>query len=270
MTSATLIRLNSSGWPIRVFLFCFASAFALVLMDVFFNYGGLIESASLRRIFNITREDGLATWFMVIQTFCAGMVLALIAVVHRSRGAGIGRVTGWGLLSVFFVYLSADDGAEIHERLGSTFKVAFREADSAPIAQIQGWYPSYDWQLVVLPFLTCAGVLMLLFLLREFRSRKPRLVLFGAPAVMALAIGLDFLEGLDAVHPLNLHTWLQESYNLRSYTVSHFSKALEEFLEMCSIALLLGLFLQHLLKEAGPALGLNMQRVDTVKLIGSN
>jgi hypothetical protein len=259
MASATLIWLNSSDWPIRVFLFCFCSALALVLMDASLNYGGLIESASLRRIFNITREDGLATWFMVIQTFCAGMVLALIAVVHRCRGAGIARVTSWGLLSVFFVYLSADDGAEIHERLGSTFKAAAREGDSSAISQAQGWYPSYDWQLVVLPFLAGAGVLMLLFLLREFRSHKSRAVLFGAPAVMALAIGLDFFEGLDSAHPLDLHTWLQESFDLRAYTVSHFSKALEEFLEMCSIAMLLALFLRHLLDEAGPAVRLNVE-----------
>lgn len=265
MASAALIRLNSNDWPIRVFLFCFCCALALLLMDAFLNYGKLIESASLRRIFNITREDGLATWFMVIQTFCSGMVLALIAVVHRSRGAGIAAVAGWSLLSVFFVYLSADDGAEIHERLGSTFKAAAREAESGAITQVQGWYPSYDWQLVFLPFLVVAGVLMLLFLLRVFRSRKSRVVLFGAPAIMALAIGLDFFEGLDPAHPLNLHSWIEESYELRTYTVSHFSKALEEFLEMCSIAMLLALFLRHLLDVSGPVVKLNVEAdIDTL------
>ena len=64
-----------------------------------------------------------------------------------------------------------------------------------------------------------------------------------------LLFGLDFFEGLDSAHPLDLHTWLQESFDLRAYTVSHFSKALEELLEMCSIAMLLALFLLHLLEQ---------------------
>jgi hypothetical protein len=259
MSAATLIQLNSERWPLRLFLFCFCSALALVLMDAFLNYGKLIESVSLRRIFNITREDGLATWFMVVQTFCAGMVLALIAVVHRCRGANFARTAAWTLLSVFFVYMSADDGAEIHERLGSAFKATAREAESGTLVKAQSWYPSYDWQLIVLPFLAGAGLLMLGFLLRVFSTTSKRIVLFAAPLIMALAIGLDFFEGLDASHPLNLHAWLQNSYTLTSYTVSHFSKALEEFLEMCSIALLLALFLQHLLEEAGPGLGLGIR-----------
>lgn len=258
MTQATLIELNSDSWPRRLFLFCFCCVLALALMDIFLNYGKMIESASLRRIFNITREDGLATWFMVIQTFCAGIVLALIAVVHRSQGGSLGRSTGWGLLSLFFVYLSADDGAEIHERLGSAFKAAAKETEAGAVVQAQSWYPSYDWQLVVLPFLVGAGLLMLVFLLQEFRSRGSRIVLFLAPLIMAFAIGLDFFEGLDVAHPLNMHTWLRETYDLSSYTVSHFSKLVEESLEMCSIALLLALFLQHMLQQAGPALGLNM------------
>lgn len=259
MTQATLVELNSDSWPRRLFLICFSCVLALALMDAFLNYGKIIESTSLRRIFNITREDGLATWFMVIQTFCAGIVLALIAVVHRSRGGSMVRTAGWGLLSLFFVYLSADDGAEIHERLGSAFKAASRETETSAIVQAQGWYPSYDWQLVVLPFFVVAGLLMLVFLLREFRSRSSRIALFAGPLIMAFAIGLDFFEGLDAAHPLNLHTWIREAYNLSSYTVSHFSKSLEESLEMFSIALLLALFVQHLLKQAGPVLGLNMQ-----------
>ena len=260
MPGTTVMALNSERWPPRLFLFCFSCAVALVLMDVFLNYGKALDSVPLRRVFNITREDGLATWFMVVQTACAGLVLALIAVVSRSRGNSASKTAGWGLLSLFFFYLSADDGAEIHERLGSTFKAAARDAEAGTtLVEAQGWFPSYDWQLVVLPFFAVAGVLMLLFLLREFRTPQKRAVLFVAPVVMALAVGLDFFEGLDDAHPLNVHSALQERYDLTSYTVSHFSKAAEEFLEMCSIALLLALFVQHLLEKAGPGIALGVQ-----------
>ena len=242
------VRINVDGQrlPGRIFLFCLVVELLLVALDAFINYGHFIDIGPIRRLFNITREDGLATWFMVIQTFLA------------SRSASSSNWLSWGFLSGFFIYMSADDAAEIHERLGSTFKELLQtgeqETSTALLVQVQGLFPSYDWQLVALPLLAGAGLFMMIFLLTEFRDRKSRVILFSAVSIMAIAVLLDFFEGLDEDHAWNLHGWIQESFTLSEYTVRHFSKSIEEFLEMCSISLLLMLFTAHLIDRVTPQL----------------
>lgn len=239
-------------------MFCLTVELLLVGLDAFINYGRFIDIGPIRRLFNITREDGLATWFMVMQTFLAGLVLWLIALVQRSRLASRRNWLSWGFLSGFFIYMSADDAAEIHERLGSTFKALlktnYRETSDSLLVQVQGLFPSYEWQLVALPLLAGAGLFMLFFLLTEFRDRKSRVILFSAVGIMATAVLLDFFEGLDKTNPWNPHSWIRESFSLSKYTVRHFSKSIEEFLEMCAISLLLMLFTTHLIDRVNPRL----------------
>jgi hypothetical protein len=253
-----LIHLNGQRLPGRILLFCLIIELLLVGLDAFINYGRFIDIGPVRRLFNITREDGLATWFMVIQTFLAGLVLWLIALVQRGRSASRSNWLSWGFLSGFFIYMSADDAAEIHERLGSTFKellkTSQRETPDSLLVQVQGLFPSYEWQLVALPLLAGAGLFMVFFLLTEFRDRKSRVILFSAIGLMTIAVLLDFFEGLDKANPWNPHGWIRESFTLSNYTVRHFSKSIEEFLEMCSISLLLMLFTAHLIDRVDPQL----------------
>jgi hypothetical protein len=76
----------------------------------------------------------------------------------------------------------------------------------------------------------------LIFLWVELKESKTRLLVFLALAFMGTAEILDFIEGLDKWHPWNIYTYIRDNYDLRSYTVSHFAKVLEEFLEMLSIS----------------------------------
>lgn len=256
--SGPCIHVNGQQLAGRIFLFCLTVELLLVGLDAFINYGRFIDIGPIRRLFNITREDGLATWFMVMQTFLAGLVLWLIALIQRSRLASRSNCLSWGFLSVFFIYMSADDAAEIHERLGSTFKKLMKNSDhetsDSLLVQVQGLFPSYEWQLVVLPLLAGAGLFMVFFLTAEFRDQKSRAILFTAVGIMALAVLLDFFEGLNKTNPWNPHTWIRESFTLSQYTVRHFSKSFEEFLEMFSISLLLMLFTAHLIDRAKPQL----------------
>jgi len=65
---------------------------------------------------------------------------------------------------------------------------------------------------------------------------------------MAIAVGLDFFEGLDDSHAWNVQVWIRDAFDLSKYTVRHFAKSLEEFLEMMAISLLLMLFIRHLIQ----------------------
>jgi hypothetical protein len=249
---ATRIAIDGRRLPVRIFVFCLVIELLFVLLDAVVNYGELTDLGPLKRLFNITREDGLATWFMVTQTFVAALVLWLIFLVHRSRSCATRKIAAWGFLAGFFTYMAADDGAKIHERLGSIFSEVNETAGSDPPADalehLQGMFPSYDWQLVALPLLAAAGLFMVVFLLREIHDRKGRVLLFLAPGFMATAVGLDFIEGLDDSHAWNIQVWIREAFGLTKYTVRHFAKSLEEFLEMVAISLLLMLFIRQLIQ----------------------
>lgn len=253
--SGARIDINGQRLPLRIFFVLLIAEILLVLLDAVVNYAEFNKHGQIRRLFNITREDGLATWFMVTQTFVAGLVLWLIFLVQRSRGASRGRIAGWGFLAGFFIYMAADDGAKIHERLGSVLAAAHKPGGSVVqddlLGRVQALFPSYDWHLVALPLLAAAGLFMLLFLWREFHDRGDRLLLLTAAGCMALAVGLDFIEGLDDQHAWNVQVWIREAYDLTKYTVRHFAKSLEEFLEMLAMSLLLMLFVRHLIALTG-------------------
>jgi hypothetical protein len=243
------VQIDTNKLAVRTFVFCAAAGLLFVFLDAVVNHNRLTDIGAIRRLFNIAREDSLSSWFMVSQTFVAGIVLGLITLVERDKGASRPRVIGWALLTGFFIYLSADDGAEIHERLGTSFEIWAEEGALSDLAYA---FPSYGWQVAVLPFLAGAGVLMVFFLWRELPGRGARYGVICAAGIMALAVGIDFIEGLEKRHPWNLHTWISEHWDVRASTVRHFSKALEEFLEMLAIAALLAIFISRLGQALAP------------------
>ncbi len=230
---------------------CIAFEVFFVLIDAFINYGKLIDIGPIRRLCNIAREDGLASWFMVIQTFMAGLTLWAIFLVERARLSTRWTRVGWGILALFFTVMAADDGAEIHERLGSTFLHVVQAApsDEGPPSlgtRILELFPSYPWQALLLPFFVVMGLFLLLFLWRKLDPPSSRIVVVAALGLFVAAVGLDFIEGLEESHPWNLHTWIEARFHVRDpYTVRHFAKSLEEFLEMLGITLLWMSFVKH-------------------------
>ncbi len=252
------IPVDSQSLPMKILNGLIIAELVLVFLDAVMNYGALIDSSPLRRMFNIAREDGIATWFMVSQTLIAGLLLWLILLVRRSQSAERRELIGWGIIAGFFTYMSADDASKIHERMGTAFS-EFRKSGTAEQAgggfqDLVNLFPSYDWQIVALPLLAGTGLFMLYFLWHRFEDLFARKHLLLAVGIMALAVVLDFIEGLDESHSMNIYIGLEEIFELESYTVSHFAKALEEFLEMASISLLLMLFVRHLLQIGKPRL----------------
>lgn len=100
-------------------LMCVVLELAFVVLDYQVNYSRGSETSQIRRMLNITREDSLASWFGITQTFMVALTLwATWLVVRRAlpRPAGWRRL-GWLALALFFTYMAIDDGAEVHERL---------------------------------------------------------------------------------------------------------------------------------------------------------
>jgi hypothetical protein len=247
----------------RLFLFCLLFAFLLFLLDAFVNYAQLTEIGAVRRLFNITREDSLASWFGTTLTFMVALTLWFIVLVKRRSAAPAGIRRGWLVLAVFFTYLAVDDGAEIHERLGSTLKAISESASpgalSPLVEKILHLFPSYPWQVLFAPVLGIMCVFLVLFLWSELPDPRLRRLLVIALACMLLALCFDFVEGLESRHPWNLHTVIEKKCDLDNYTVRHFAKSIEESTEILGMTLFWMTFLGYLGTPAGKRVHFHFQ-----------
>lgn len=222
-----------------------------VLADHYINVGRLIDEGPIRRFFNITREDGVASWFAVIQTWMLGLTAGFLYLVARAQGSDRWRSVGWLIICLFFFYMSMDDGSEFHERVGSTVKAMVLGDQAQNGSRAIGIFPSYTWQLVFLPIFGAFGLFLLWFLNRELDRTTDKLLVVTAIGLLVLAVVADFFEGLDNdQHPLNLYIRLQYHWGVTENWLLHYSKSFEEFCEMLSMSLLWLVFLRHLVSVA--------------------
>ena len=144
----------------------------LVGLDLAINYGLLIESSSIRNIFNIAREQSLGSWFSVLLTAFSGTVLLLLFILHAHQTSSW-HAKGWAILSWFFFYLSADDAAKIHERVGGKIGKAIEsnQTSSDSLTQWHNYFPSYDWQWLFGPFFIAMGGYILFFIWNQLPTK---------------------------------------------------------------------------------------------------
>ncbi|MFP6687580.1 MAG: hypothetical protein VB934_22870 [Polyangiaceae bacterium] len=139
-TSVVSIELDSERFPRKVLFTCFGIELLLYVLDYHFNYGRVINLDAFRRIFSSTIETSLPSFFSVGQTLLVALTLWLILRVEVARGTRRGVLVGWLLLAGFFTYMAADDGAKLHERIG-TLLGALRDSVGGTTS-----FPSYNWQ----------------------------------------------------------------------------------------------------------------------------
>jgi len=209
-----------------------------MVLDYHINFGEMTKIGGLRRMFNITREDSLASWFACTQTLMLGLTLGFIWICIKTQPDKRREALGWLILTCFFLYMAIDDGAQIHERFGSAFKKTMQQAGNT-----LDFFPSYTWQIVFLPVFVGLGLFTDYFLWNQVKEHSNRILLLVSIFCFGIAVGLDFIEGLDPDHPLNIYTWIEDNTDLEYWTqqrfdedayktLRHFSKSLEEAIEM--------------------------------------
>ncbi|MDO8795637.1 MAG: hypothetical protein Q7J25_13575 [Vicinamibacterales bacterium] len=234
---------------------CVGAVIFLMWLDYYVNYSEWTDIGAIRRLCNMTREDALASWFQVTQTLLTGLTALLIWFSARHRRSGGWHSTGWLVVALFFLYMAVDDGAQVHERIGTAFD-ELRERGVGPGVL----FPSYAWQILFVPLLGGVGLFMFAFLWRTLAGRAARLTVLLAIALQAAAVGLDFQEGLAPDHSLNVYSAIVNRWDFVEFadrqfgetpfdTVTHFSQSLEEGVEMISIALFWTLFIRRLAQE---------------------
>ena len=239
-----------------VFAVCAGLEILFVVLDYFVNYRGSSSVGAIRRLTNITREDGLSGWFQPVQTLLVALTVWAIYVLERRLSPTRWQPLGWALVAAFFTYMAVDDGTKLHERVGTAFS-ATHGRDTLLAA-----FPSYAWQVVFLPAFALLGAFTLLFLWQRIPDRWGRALVVAGLGCFVVAVGLDFVEGLPREHALNVQTWLIDRLDLYAAArrhfgrsafevVAHFSKSLEETLEGLGTTLLWIALLRHLMHRTG-------------------
>lgn len=261
------LTVNAGRLVLGVFLFCAGMELFFWLLDYHVNYGRFTELGPIRRMCNLAREDGLGSWFGTTQTFLVGLTAGVLYLLTRATPSSRRQRSGWLLLTLFFVYMAVDDGAEIHERMGTVFKTLNRnQTDTTGQltlgAKLLEYFPSYSWQIVFIPFFATMGIFMAVFTWLELKGTWGRILVLAAIGCFVIGVSFDYVEGLDEDHPANLYTILADTYDIEEFTqqrfqhtgydtLRHFSKTTEEALEMLGMTLLWIAFLRHLPNVAG-------------------
>jgi hypothetical protein len=88
------------------------------------------------------------------------------------------------------------------------------------------------------PVFAAMGVFLLYFLWREMPHPADRAMFLAAMTCLAIAVAMDFVEGMD-----DGYRWLIDTFDWSGETIRHFSKSIEEFIEMLGMTLFLVTFL---------------------------
>jgi hypothetical protein len=232
------LALSRRSAPRTLFLTLVGVSLVLVLLDGTINYAEWISSPAAQRLFNVAREDSLANFLGSVETLAVAGVVWLIF-VHARRTATPWLVVGWGVLAATFTYMGIDDGAQIHERVGSA------------IGHAPSFLGSYTWQIVFVPIFAAAALLGALVVWYDVPGRGARALLSVAVLCYIGGVALDYVEGHNETLPD-----LAEDWGLGEYTVTHYAKVIEESVEWLGSTLFLVVFLVHLMRRV-ERIGLN-------------
>jgi hypothetical protein len=167
------------------------SLVAEYLLETRFDPQSTSLTAQLLDLLSVNAEQTIPTWFSVSILLTASVLLAVIAAAKR---AGKDSYTPyWFGLALGFLYLSADEGAAIHEILGDPLQRAFHT----------GGYLAFGWQIVAVPVVLLFSLLYLRFLF-HLPPRIRHLVMVSAAlyvsgAVIGDAIGAHLWDSSGGV-----------------------------------------------------------------------
>ncbi len=151
------------------------------------NLSPLIDRYTVARLIGINSEASLTAWFSSAVLLAIAAAAGFCAVADRASGAPRRLWAAWAVIAAFFVLLSIDETATLHELIGEK---AHRFLDFGPLPSL------YTWVLVVTPLGVVAAILLIRWFVRVIGLRTWT----GRLAVCAIAMWL-MVPGLEALDP---------------------------------------------------------------------
>ncbi len=148
----------------------------------------------MMRFVDLDYESNLPTWFSSFEWMVLALVCAANAVVLHCRARARVTVGVWSLLACGATFLSVDEVAVLHERLGTILEEAARAAPAGSTLHALLGFPSYYWILAYLPIAIPAAVFLIGFMWRELGPDR-RIATLSVFVFFYAAIGLDAIEG---------------------------------------------------------------------------
>jgi hypothetical protein len=213
----------------KLFAFLVAGALLFAIMDYVGNRSGWVGASSLRRLFNVGREDSLHNFTAAVQELAVAGV-ALVAYLHARRTETRWVRFEWGVTFAIFAWIGFDDGALIHERVGSA------------VSDGVAFFPSYAWQVIFVPVFTVGLAVAFHVLARTRKAPWTRTLFLCGFSCYVIATGFDYVEGRDGAFDT-----VASTLDVAWGTVSHYSRVIEEFFEDLGASLFLVTLLRHLL-----------------------
>ena len=210
--------LNGDLIALRAAQVCAAMILLVGLLDVLFYFFELLPSKYLRRSFNIAREESFGTWVSTNISLFAGLA-ALVLALHSKTNNNNKMAIGWLVVGLFFLFVSFDDAAKFHERLGTTLR---RRGEELTDTDLDSWFPSWGWQLYVMPFFAFMGGYLVVFLYQAVPART-RFWIYIGMGLLATAVSIDFVEGAidrdqkDLVHLMRLCEEMIEMFGMTAF-----------------------------------------------------
>lgn len=144
-----------------------------------------LDSHAVKRLatwFDVDSESNVPTWCSTVLLAGASMLCCVVAGTRR-----IGQATSsrqWFVLSALMLFLSLDEGAAIHEKIGHLMEpLQFRGA------------LYFAWVVPWSAFVVLVAAYFFRFLLKLPPSDRWNIIVAGATYVVG-ALGLEFVEGL--------------------------------------------------------------------------
>ena len=214
------LKFNGEKFVSRIFWGLIAIAVFLFLADASLNYANWIETKTLQRFFNSTREDSLSNWISSLTQLCLGFICLFHILLIPENSQTKWSKRGWLASAILFFMVALDDGTKFHERLGPFIR------DLTP------WYPSYAWQMTFGLVYGLLGLSVIYFLHREFKRDHLTKYLWIFVSLIFFSQFLDFLEGIDKA----AYAPLKELTGIGLKPIRHFSKTFEEMTELISFS----------------------------------
>jgi hypothetical protein len=180
---AELIRLSRSPALVAALLLILPVAAFLCGLDVAHRYAGG-DGAHLPWQFSLSEEESLGEWFEDLLMIAAAA--AMLRLWWRSR-APID-----GMVGLVLIWLAADNGLALHERLGAALAPLLAPLAGARAADLGE----------VVAFAGIGAAALTLIVLAALRSPREATIRASVPilflaAAAAFAVGVDFIDQLD-------------------------------------------------------------------------
>lgn len=179
-------RLN----PRKIALILGTIAILLSLQSIYSEYvlseilgmNSTTAPARILDIFSVNLEESIPTWYSSLNLFLAACLLGWIAMIKRTHKEPF--ATHWAGLALIFLYLSIDEGAEIHETASGPLQDAFNTTG----------FLEFGWLILGIPLVILFGLVYVRF---WWKLPQPTRTLFAIAGILYVG-GAVVIEAISA------------------------------------------------------------------------